>query len=347
MSVDNTQIANFLQKLSDYYKTIHEHRYRTFAEAADKIAKSQVPITSGVQAQQMFTRIGPSVVKEINEFLATGTSQRMLELEKDYGQTRLEILQELQTVHGIGDKNAVKFYDIGVRSINDLYQLDNLTTAMKIGLYFNQDSKMRIPRKEIDAVNQYLQQVFDQYFPDLKWEIAGSYRRGAADSGDIDIIIEANQNFGPNYNFEQVKQLLLQTGLIPFVPNIGYAVLASGPHKMLTYVQLPNQPARRLDLLWIDPEYYPFGLFYFTGSQYFNIVMRELAKLKGWTLNEYRILDTITNQLINKSDGSPIRTEADIFETFGFNYLAPIERNYTPAIANDVLKAYNIDSKVD
>src|SRR6185295_1509040 len=37
-----------------------------------------------------------------------------------------------------------------------------------------------------------------------------------------------------------------------------------------------------------DPEF-PFALNYFTGSKEHNIVMRQRALARGWTLNEYRL----------------------------------------------------------
>jgi DNA polymerase (family 10) len=37
-----------------------------------------------------------------------------------------------------------------------------------------------------------------------------------------------------------------------------------------------------------NPEY-PFALNYFTGSKEHNIVMRQRALARGWTLNEYRL----------------------------------------------------------
>ena len=60
---------------------------------------------------------------------------------------------------------------------------------MKYGLVYFDDIESRIPRSEI----QEYEMILDKYFTPLnnndKFEIVGSYRRGKADSGDIDIII--------------------------------------------------------------------------------------------------------------------------------------------------------------
>jgi hypothetical protein len=43
------------------------------------------------------------------------------------------------------------------------------------------------------------------------------------------------------------------------------------------------------DLRVVKDEEYPFALNYFTGSKEHNIIMRQRALTRGWTLNEYRL----------------------------------------------------------
>ena len=78
---------------------------------------------------------------------------------------------------------------------------------------------------------------------------------------------------------------------------------------------------RRIDLMIIDQNSWPFSLLYFTGSRDLNITMRQKAIDKGLTLNEYGLY---------KKDEASIdaTTEADIFKALGMTYLEPIYRNF-------------------
>lgn len=52
-------------------------------------------------------------------------------------------------VWGIGPATALKLYDKGHRTVDDLNNEDSLTNAQKLGLKYFDDIKQRIPRKEV------------------------------------------------------------------------------------------------------------------------------------------------------------------------------------------------------
>lgn len=358
----NQPLVEFLTQLSDLYLTKQPQdkqdpfRSRTFKEAAGKIKSSLIPITSGPQAKQLFTKIGASSIKEIDQFLQTGTSDRMRDLIGDQEQNlyKQQILTQLQTVHGIGPVKAQQLYDLGARNITDLQRyLNYLNPNSQIALKFYNDLQQRISRQYIDQIKNFVQQIMDyiQHAYNLsqaiEWQIAGSYRRGLPSSGDIDIIIKSIANI----SLPDITNILVQSGLIPTIQPIGQpAILAQGQHKTLAIAQLPDQPAVRLDLLYIKSDEYPFGLFYFTGSQYFNILMRKIALSKGWSLNEYRLTDSSTGQNItsyidsNNNQIKPINSEEDIFRVLGVDYISPESRNYTPAEEEMVSKQLNLQN---
>jgi len=351
----NQPLVDFLIQLAQLYKNKQPQdsqdpfRSRTFNDLAIKIKNNLTAITSGQQAKSLISKIGASSIKEIDQFLTTGTSERLQSLlGSSPGQQvspenidKQNTLKQLQTVHGVGPVKANQLYDLGVRNIADLQNyLDYLNTNSKIALYFYNDLQQRIPRQYIEQVENFIQQIMDyiqqayQLTTPVEWQIAGSYRRGLPNSGDIDIIIKSI----PGINLIDISNILIQSGLIPSISlgennNIA-AILAQGAKKTLAVAQLPNQPAVRLDLLYIEPEKYPFGLFYFTGSQYFNILMRKIALSKGWSLNEYRLIDTNSNQDITNyidldQQTKPIVSEQDIFKVLGVEYIAPESRNYS------------------
>lgn len=52
-------------------------------------------------------------------------------------------------VWGIGPATALKLYEKGYRTLDDLKNEESLTNAQRIGLQFFDDIKKRIPRHEV------------------------------------------------------------------------------------------------------------------------------------------------------------------------------------------------------
>ena len=160
--------------------------------------------------------------------------------------------------------------------------------------------------------------MFDKLFREIapsgsKYEIVGSYRREAKNSGDIDIIITNEQNNIAVFNLF-LDKLIANKVIIE--------VLTRGKTKSLTIGQMPNSIPRRIDFLYADPKEYAFATLYFTGSKAFNTVMRQRALDLGYTLNEHGL---------SKMDGGKkgeavdvhFPTEQSIFEFLGMKYKEP------------------------
>ena len=93
---------------------------------------------------------------------------------------------------------------------------------------------------------------------EAKMMIVGSYRRGAADSGDIDVIITSGaDDMGVHKRF--VKELQ-SSGIIT-------DVLSTGKTKTLAIGKLPDSDKhRRIDIMYSPPDEYSFCLLYTSPS---------------------------------------------------------------------------------
>jgi DNA polymerase lambda len=58
-------------------------------------------------------------------------------------------------VWGVGTATAVKLYEKGHRTLDDLRKDESLTNAQKIGLKYFDDIKQRIPRHEVNNMSNY------------------------------------------------------------------------------------------------------------------------------------------------------------------------------------------------
>ena len=67
---------------------------------------------------------------------------------------------------------------------------------------------------------------------------------------------------------------------------------------------------------------FPFAMNYFTGSKEHNIVMRQRALARGWTLNEYR-LGPDDSPKVTPQPVPEIREEADLYRALGLDYIEP------------------------
>lgn len=164
---------------------------------------------------------------------------------------------------------------------------------------FKDDLAERIPRSEIDEHIKFIRKFAPTAIG------AGSYRRGAVTSNDIDIIIREP--------IEPLVRNLVAAGYIKHT-------FAAGGHKFLGVVKHPGMPRfRHLDIIMTNEQSYPFALLYFTGSAQHNIIMRIKAKRLGLKLNEYGLF---------KDDRpiSGIRSEEDIFSYIGVEFKQPADR---------------------
>jgi DNA ligase (NAD+) len=256
--------------------------------------------------------IGATIMEKLNEYIETGTL-KILEKERN---NPVNILAD---VYGIGPKKAKELVDKGITTIAQLRENQQmLNDVQKVGLKYYEDILKRIPRSEI----QEFEQIFESDFKKVatahsRFEIVGSYRRGAQTSGDIDVIITSDS---PSVFTNFIDMLIKQ--------KIIMEVLSRGPTKCLVMAKIPSSDsARRVDFLYTSHEEFPFAVLYFTGSKIFNTVMRHQAQTMGLTMNEHGLYTTLED---GKKKGNKVdfkfHNEKDIFDYLNMEYKKPEER---------------------
>ncbi len=267
--------------------------YQRAAHVLMKYGKKEIALTS-IQSE---SGIGDTIYTKLCEYQKTG---KICALERE----KQSPLLVLTNVYGIGPKKAKELIDMGIDTINKLRQTPSiLNDKQKIGLQYYEALQKRIPRDEILRYQSILKQMLTPY----EFDIVGSFRRGAQNSGDIDVILK-------NAPLEPLMQRLVEENLIT-------EILSLGKHKCLCITRLGNGPYCRVDFLTTTVEEYPFSLLYFTGSKVFNTLMRGRAVSLGYTMNEHGIT-TKTKVKV----GQKFNTEKDIFDFLGIEYRDPCRR---------------------
>lgn len=304
-------------------------RARAYTKAYEAILKYKKDIVSLSQLEGV-RYIGPSTLAHLKKYMETNEIE---ELESP--------VVALTNVFGIGPKKArALICEKNIKSIEELREQKEelLNDVQKKGLKYYEDFQKRIPREEIDAYKKILERYFNRFdCPKARFQIVGSYRRGAKDSGDIDIIITdiTNDIYHAFIGLLQKKKIVIE-------------ILTKGERKSLAVSRLPNCPARRIDFLYAPPSEWPFALLYFTGCANLNVMMREKANELGYSLNEHGFTKDG-----EKYTERVFKDEEAIFIFLDLPYREPEERNNVmiktklEKLKKKVLKCLNMRQKLE
>ena len=301
-----TQLQTIKSKDGNFF------RAKAYEKAKDAIITYNKPITS-IDDIREIPNIGKAVIEKFEEFLKNGSISIINKAQNNP-------LYILQDVYGIGPKKAgelVKKHNITSISQLRKHKDSLLNSVQQKGLKYYEDIIERIPRSEIVDYQSIIHANFQEIGNSKeKFEIVGSYRRGAETSGDIDIILESSTS-----TYKALIQKLIKD-------NIIIEVLSFGNKKCLCIAKLPgsNNLARRLDFMVTPSEEWAFAVCYFTGSKEFNTLMRERARQIGYTMNEHCFTQIINGVKTTKLD-KKFTYEKDVFEFLNVEYVEPSKRN--------------------
>ena len=313
----NEIFADVLGRLSTLMNKKGDNiRSRIYSRAQDTVLGITEDITSVKQLEGK-PNIGPTILAKMAEYNETGTL-RVFEREKENPE------MWLTDIYGIGPKKAQELVKQGIKTIEELREQQDklLNDIQRVGLKYYEDILKRIPRNEIEQFDKEFASSFDSAIERAgaddgsKYEIVGSYRRGAKTSGDIDVIITSKN---ANVFTEFVDDLKRK--------NVIIEVLSRGKTKCLVIAKLPNvEHARRVDFMYTSPEEFPFAILYFTGSKAFNTVMRGYALRLGLSLNEHGIYTKTKGEEKGEKIDKIFVDEESIFSSLYLKYKSPEQR---------------------
>lgn len=335
MPVDNSQIATALNEIAELLEVKGDSRYRIYAyqRASEAISSLPVDVRQLIKENKLqdVPGIGESIASKIKEMVETGHMKYYQELEASLPKAIVNLMH----VPGIGPKKAAKLHkELGVSTVEELEkaakdgkiaglpgygektEANILRDVQNVGLH-----EERRLLGEVLPVVEHIISVMSHVTGLVAIAPAGSIRRMEETVGDIDLVAASEKP-------EKIVDVFTKLSRVREVLN-------SGPTKAT--VILTN--GMQADIRVVKPEAYGSLLQHFTGNKSHNIVLREYARQKGWSISEYGLTDIKTGKV------RPCRTEDEVYEALGLQPMPPEIRLGTDEI--EVAQRHEIPTLVD
>lgn len=325
----NAQVENNIKEIKQY-----PFKIKALKKILSIIKSLDFEITNADELKEI-PGIGAGALRRIKEILENGYLSELSNKYNKIKQNKINGIKELEKVIGIGNRIARKLVvDYHIMNVDQLKKAIKkgkvkVNDKILIGLKYYGIVQTNIPREEIIITEKYLQKVVHKIDPKLKIIICGSYRRGKSVSGDIDVLLY-NPDFKYTKEIKNPKMYGLKPDLellIKYLETESFLLdhlTDNNPEmKYMGFCKYKNFPVRRIDIRFIPYNSLYTAILYFTGPYELNEYMRSRAKKRGMILNEYGLykLDENGNKLL-----IPIKSEKEVFEKLGMEYLTPEER---------------------
>ncbi len=321
MSVTNTEIAEKLREIYQLMQLAGENRFRAIAfdRAAQTIESLNEDINDYIENDTLtdIKGIGNSIAEDIKSYAGTGEIEVLVALRERIPEGVIQWLN----ISGLGPKNIAKIHkELDISTLKELKEackdgrvagLDGLgeKSAQKI-LKSIEWMEQFDERCRLDEAVEIAQPMFD-FLKELEGvqhiEIAGSLRRSKETIGDIDFLIGAGSDY-----IEPIFDAFVDHELV-------VEVLGRGDTKS----SIRTQDGRQVDLRIVKPEQFPAALMYFTGSKEHNVVMRQRARKRGLSLNEYGLFELDEEGNTNFDRPIDFSSETDIYKKLDLHFVPP------------------------
>jgi DNA polymerase (family X) len=316
--MDNKSIAAVFEEMADILEIeganfFRINAYRKAALTISNFSQDLRKIVKGHKHElEEIPGIGKTLRDKIVELIETGKSEAHVSLKKNFPPGLLEMLK----LRGLGPKKVKMFHiNLGINTLEQLKKAaedGKLRELPKMGeksesevlkaleeysTFSTERSLISTAAAEAERYIDYLKQIKEIN----KIQFAGSLRRSKETIGDIDILTTVK-------NTEETQAKIMEHFVnYPEVRN----VIAEGETK--SSVMLNS--GINVDLRVVADGSFGAALHYFTGSKEHNIKMRDLAKRKGYKLNEYGMFE---GEKLLAGDN-----EEELFKLVGMPFVPP------------------------
>ncbi len=332
------EAADILSELADLMEIKGDNRYRirAYQNAARSLSSVSEELKVLVTEDRLMEikGIGEGLSATIKEIFSTGTAGQLEELKRELPAGLLDMIE----IPGVGPKRAHQlYYQLEISGVEDLKKAlqekkvqglegfgpklaQNLREAVARYESFQERMKINEADRLAEKIAEHLEKKSELYH---KYKSAGSLRRRKELVKDIDILmVPADpESDGLEKHLRELE---------------GLHKVESGGSSKITLV-LEN--GVKVDFRLVVGDEFPAAFIYFTGSKEHNVKLRQLAKQKGYFLNEYGLFSredeerlelNQNNNLPEKARGGSASNsdqekyaESAIYHFFGLDYIEP------------------------
>jgi DNA polymerase (family X) len=316
--VGNPDVVRTLERIADLLEVRGENAFkvRAYRLAALQVENlgtelSELAATGGLQG---ITGFGKAIAGKVEELVTTGRLGYLDRLEAEVPVSLLEIC----TLDGVGPRTAHMLWrQAGIESLDALEAaarsgalaglprmgtrtVENILRAL--ARRGGEEHARRRPREEVAPLAEALTEALRGLEGALRVEVAGSFRRGRPDVGDLDLLVAT----------DRPAEVLAGFAALPAVER----VLLRGDTKCSVH----SGGGMQVDCRAVAPAQFGAAWQYFTGSQAHNIRLRGLALRMGLTLNEYGVFRIEGGERLGGE------TEEEVYALLGLRWIPPAER---------------------
>jgi DNA polymerase (family 10) len=321
--MDNITMARLLDETASLLEidAADPFRVRSYRRAAEAVEQQTEPLASMVDEPKQLTAIGgigKGMAANIVDLVRTGSMPLRDELLKKYRPSMLDLLR----LPSMGPKTVALLW-----SALEVSNMDELEAAAKAGhlstlprfgqkqvdkiLKGIEDHRKNTGRYRIDDAEDYAERIsaLIRQFPGIDTITpAGSLRRGKESVGDLDLLVT-----GPACEPDVVSAAVEHVATLPLIDNL----IARGQNK----VSFTLRNGLQVDVRLLPRGSYGAALQYFTGSKMHNVLLRQKALRRGFTLSEYALARM--NPEEGESTIVAAAAEEEIYAALGMQWIAP------------------------
>lgn len=315
------------QALVDELQLLRQHRrltsdmYSEMAYMRAAAAVKAVPYaldTADDDALCTLKGIGKKMAHVIRQFYARGS---IAEADTVRADPAIQTLLCFTTLYSIGPRTAERAYNEGCRTLEDLTRHKSTALSTHLGvvesLALLPELELRIPRAEVVNIADQIMHQLRTFLPHAIGTIAGSFRRGAPTSGDVDLVVTAGADdaVSPGDALARLVRELRASGRVTHTVSLARrAHTHSHAHGVdvaqLVYRASPTSVHRRVDIVFAPRAQYGAALLGWTGSVLYERDLRRWARTRGYVVGAWLTQFAATG-VTREADGALMTTPSE------------------------------------
>lgn len=321
--MDKNQVANVLEQVAALLE-LKEGSSVFEVRAYENAARSVSALTGDIEELARAGKLkgtpglGPTIIKRIDELLATGKMAFYEELISATPQIKLQMMR----IPGVGPRKINAIYSqLHINSMDELVQAcqEHKVAALPgfgkkteenilQGVAFLSQHAERHLYPEVEEQALKMQQALASVPGIVRMQVAGSLRRKRETVKDIDMVISVADDAD-----EDVRAHIMDV----FTTRPGVRAVTG---KGLTKSSVVLENGVNMDLRVVGDRQFPYTLHHFSGSKEHHIPLRRRALSMDMTINDYGLFrgkDPVPANLV------PCKDERDLYAALGLDYIEP------------------------